>query len=93
MKRPPAHRPTVTAGLKWPPEMWPTAYAIVSTVRPNASDTPTNPIPSPGKAAASTALPQPPNTSHAVPRNSAPSLFVISMSPQLPPFGAGASPK
>ena len=21
--RPPAHRPSVTAGLKWPPEMWP----------------------------------------------------------------------
>ena len=39
-------KPTVTAGLKWPPEMWPTAYAIVSTVNPKARETPTNPIPS-----------------------------------------------
>src|SRR6188474_544922 len=51
---------------------------MVRTVRPNASATPTNPIPSCGKAAASTALPQPPNTSQAVPRNSALSFFPIS---------------
>ena len=35
-----AARPTVTAGLKCPPEMWPTAYAIVRTVSPKASATP-----------------------------------------------------
>jgi hypothetical protein len=27
------HRPIDTAGFKWQPEMWPIAYAIVSTVR------------------------------------------------------------
>src|SRR5664279_2914717 len=70
-KRPPATSPTDTAGLKWPPEMGPTAYAIVSTVRPNASATPANPIPRFGNAAASTALPQPPITSQNVPKNSA----------------------
>src|SRR5690606_1179889 len=70
-KRPPAHRPTETAGLKWAPEIGPSAYAPVSTVRPKASATPANPIPSSGKAAASTALPQPPRTSQNVPRNSA----------------------
>src|SRR6185436_9441732 len=70
-KRPPAHNPTDTAGLKWPPEIGPSAYAQVSTVRPNASATPANPMPSCGNAAASTALPHPPRTSHNVPRNSA----------------------
>jgi hypothetical protein len=40
---------------------------MVSTVRPKASETPTNPIPSSGKPAASTALPQPPKTSQNVP--------------------------
>ena len=38
--RRPSHSPTVTAGLKWPPEMCPNAYATVSTARPNASATP-----------------------------------------------------
>ena len=37
------------------------AKAIVSTVRPKASETPSRPMPTSGKAAASTALPQPPN--------------------------------
>jgi hypothetical protein len=32
-------------------------------------------MPTPGKAAASTALPQPPNTSQKVPMNSAPNRF------------------
>src|SRR5688500_1785014 len=73
-KRPPAHRPTDTAGLKCPPEIGPSAYAPLSTVRPNASDTPRSPIPTAGKAAASTALPHPPRTSQNVPRNSAESL-------------------
>ena len=45
---------------------------MVSTVRPKASDTPAKPMPSSGKAAASTAEPQPPNTSQNVPKNSAP---------------------
>src|SRR5215467_1904142 len=53
---------------------------MVSTVRPKASDTPTKPMPSWGKAAASTAAPQPPRTSHAVPMNSATSLRVMSWS-------------
>src|SRR5580765_4079500 len=73
-KRPPAHRPTETAGLKWPPEIGPSAYAPDSTVRPKASDTPSNPIPTAGKPAAMTALPQPPSTSQNVPMNSAESL-------------------
>src|SRR4051794_33005956 len=58
--------------------MWPMAYAIVNTVSPNASDTPRSPIPRfelvPPKAAARTALPQPPNTSQNVPKNSAASF-------------------
>src|SRR3954464_1437748 len=80
-KRLAAARPIVIAGLKCPPEMWPTAYAIVSTVNPNAKATPTKPIPRPlsapvgvRKLAARTALPVPPNTSTNVPANSAPKL-------------------
>ncbi|MNI77398.1 hypothetical protein D3C73_1336890 [compost metagenome] len=49
--------------------MWPMAKAMVNTVRPNASATPSTPIPS-GEDAANTALPQPPNTSQNVPNNS-----------------------
>src|SRR5262245_29184259 len=79
--RPPAHSPTDTAGLKCPPEIGPNAYAPVSTVSPNASETPRRPIPTPGKVAASTALPHPPRTSQNVPRNSAASFVVI-----IPPF-------
>src|SRR5688500_12378040 len=30
--RPPAHNPIETAGLKWPPEIGPSAYAPVNTV-------------------------------------------------------------
>src|SRR5688572_20466925 len=44
---------------------------MVRTVSPNATDTPSSPMPTPGKAAASTALPQPPSTSQNVPMNSA----------------------
>src|SRR5690242_18611953 len=76
---PPAQSPTVTAGLKWPPEMCPTAYAIVSTVRPKAKATPVKPMPSCGKAAASTALPHPPNVNQNVPKNSAPIRRDLSM--------------
>ena len=57
--------------------MWPMAKAIVSTVRPKASATPTNPIPRSGNAAASTALPHPPSTSQNVPMNSAAAFFPI----------------
>src|SRR5262249_23927467 len=60
-----------------PPEIGPKAYAPVSTVSPNASETPRRPIPTPGKDAASTALPHPPSTSQNVPRNSAASFVVI----------------
>src|SRR5688572_15848077 len=73
-KRPPAHNPIDTAGLKCPPEIGPNAYAPVSTVNPNASETPVNPMPTSGKVAASTALPQPPRTSQNVPMNSAESF-------------------
>jgi hypothetical protein len=51
------------------------AYAMVTTVSPNASATPSNPIPTPGNAADSTALPQPPSTNQNVPMNSASSRF------------------
>src|SRR5258708_30103334 len=51
--------------------MCPIAYAIVRTVNPKANATPSSPIPTPGNAAARTALPQPPNTSQKVPMNSA----------------------
>jgi hypothetical protein len=47
------------------------AYAIVSTVRPNAAATPNNPIPTAGNDAASMALPQPPRTNQNVAKNSA----------------------
>src|SRR5690606_41588689 len=55
--------------------MWPMAKAMVSTVRPNASETPSNPIPTSGNAAARTALPQPPRTNQNVPINSATKRF------------------
>ena len=42
----------------------------------NASETPTKPIPTPGNAAANTALPQPPKTNQNVPKNSAESLII-----------------
>src|ERR1700757_2529317 len=44
---------------------------MVRTVSPKASATPAKPTPKPGKAAASTALPHPPNTNQKVPKNSA----------------------
>src|SRR5882672_12067725 len=57
--------------------MWPIANAIVSTVSPNASETPSSPMPTFGNAAASTALPQPPRTSQKVPTNSATGFFTV----------------
>ena len=55
------------AGLKCAPETWPRAYAMVSTVRPKASETPSHWT----FSLASTAVPQPPKTSQNVPKNSA----------------------
>src|SRR5262249_53128814 len=78
-KRRPTHRPTETAGLRWQPEMCPMANAIVNTVRPKANATPSNPMPTLGNAAASTALPHPPRTSQNVPKNSAPSFLPSDM--------------
>src|SRR4029077_6367721 len=49
---------------------------MVSTVRPKASATPKSPMPTFGNAAASTALPHPPNTSQKVPINSAAARLV-----------------
>ncbi len=79
LKRPATTSPAETAGLRWHPEMWPIAYAIVSTVRPKASETPTRLIPMlksvpcnlAPTTAARTALPHPPKTSQNVPMNSA----------------------
>src|SRR5580765_7986674 len=79
-KRLPAHKPKETAGFRWQPEMWPTAYAMVRTVKPKARETPWRPMPTLGKAAAKTALPHPPNTNHKVPINSAPSRLDKGMS-------------
>jgi len=54
------------------------AKAIVSTVKPNARETPSRPIPTSGKLAAITALPHPPKTSQNVPINSAPYFSLYS---------------
>src|SRR5580700_10483155 len=75
----------VMAGFKWHPEMWPMANAMVITVSPNASATPTNPMPNCGNAAAKTAAPQPPKTSQNVPRNSALIRFINDICIFLPP--------
>jgi len=48
----------------------------VRTVNPNASETPTNPIPGSGNPAAKTALPQPPNTNLKVQINSTVNFFI-----------------
>src|SRR5208282_2274315 len=58
--------------------MCPIANAMVSTVRPKAKATPSNPMPTLGKAAARTALPHPPSTNQNVPKNSAPYCFICS---------------
>src|SRR5436305_11347224 len=64
--------------------MWPIAYAIVTTLRPKARDTPTRPIPTCGKPAAITALPHPAKVSQNVPINSAAYFWVfISRLPAL----------
>src|SRR3954462_7093498 len=51
---------------------------MVTTLSPNAKDTPTSPIPTGGKPAAITALPQPANVSQNVPIASA-AYFLVSM--------------
>ncbi len=61
----------MTAGLKCAPDSGPSAYAIVSTLSPNASATPAKPMPRLGNVAASTALPQPPSTNQNGPHISA----------------------
>ena len=60
--KPPIHNPIDTAGFKWHPEIRPIAYAIVTTVKPKARATPTNPIPNSRYAAASTTLTHPTKT-------------------------------
>ena len=65
--------------------MCPIAKAIVSTVSPKANETPSNPMPTSGKAAANTALPHPPRTSQKVPKNSAPYFLIpVSFKQRLP---------
>jgi hypothetical protein len=64
--------------------MWPMAYAMVMTVRPKASETPTKWMPWSGKPAAKTALPQPPKTNQNVPNTSAISRFDKGMEPSFP---------
>src|SRR4051812_39049530 len=93
--RPAAKHPSVTAGLKCPPETCPTAYAMVSTDSPNANETPSSPMPTCGKAAARTALPQPPNTNHMVPKNSADNFCVklYSFMVHPPPGGLLCGPE
>ena len=66
-KRPPATRPSVTAGLKCPPEIWPTAKAIAKTDRPTANATATRPA----DGAENSAAPHTAVTSVNVPTNSA----------------------
>src|SRR5256885_16420788 len=86
--RPPTTRPTVTAGLKWPPEMGPTAKAIARTERPTAKATATRPADGAEKRAA----PHTAVTSVNVPMNSAPSSRGDDMnSPHesVAPAGAG----
>src|SRR6185295_14775787 len=50
---------------------------MVTTLRPKASDTPTNPMPTCGKPAAITALPHPAKVSQNVPIASAAYFFVV----------------
>jgi hypothetical protein len=73
-------------GFRWQPDTWPMAQAVVSTVSPKARGTPDSPIPTSGKAAASTALPQPPSTSRSVPGNAARRRWGVEAS------GAGGMP-
>ncbi len=62
----------------------PDCKAMVSTVRPNASETPGRPMPTSGNAAARTAAPHPPKVSQKVPISSAAYFLMLSS-----PFHAG----
>src|SRR5262249_44966250 len=73
LKRPAAARPQVTAGLKCPPEIDPTAYAIASTAVPMANATVINPA----DGTENNAAPHTEVTSINVPINSAINLRVI----------------
>src|SRR5215467_14019655 len=73
LQRPAATSPQVTAGLKWPPEIEPTAYAIASTDKPTAKATAT----SPADGAENSAAPHTALTSMNVPMNSAPNSRTI----------------
>src|SRR5215831_17443774 len=66
---------------------------MVSTVSPKAKLTPRNPMPSVGKPAASTALPQPAKISQKVPKNSAPRRQLTDQPVlELPVTACGAAP-
>ena len=65
---PVTHAPTVTAGLRWPPEMWPMAETMMPRARPVATATGSVPAP---VSAAIVAAPAPMNTKTNVPMNSA----------------------
>ena len=65
------------------------AYAMVSTDRPKASDTPSRPMPTCGKAAAITALPHPARTSQKVPMNSTDKRLVSDGVVMTAPNGSG----
>src|SRR4051794_41745465 len=73
--------------------MWPMEYAIVSTVRPKASETPSNPIPTCGNPAAMTAEPQPANVSQKVPIVSAVYFLIWSIGYSFPFAQGGAKAK
>src|SRR3954466_14145087 len=70
---------------------------MVTTLSPNARETPTRPIPNCGKPAAITALPQPANVSQKVPMASAAYFFISMCRPLLSEFPdlvpAAAPPK
>src|SRR6476646_3628501 len=72
--------PIVTAGLKCPPEMCPTAYAIANTDRPTAKATATSPT----DGAEKSAEPQTALTSVNVPTNSAANSRCILKLPKIP---------
>jgi hypothetical protein len=64
--------PSVIAGFMCPPDTGPITYTMPSTEKPNASATPSWPMPG-----ASTAVPTPPPTSTAVPSASAPKIRAL----------------
>ena len=72
--RRPATRPSVTAGFRWQPEMCPMAIGHRQHGESEGERDAEQADADLGKAAASTALPQPPRTSQNVPRNSATNL-------------------